>query len=84
MKLFKTVDERFEEIGYEKISEHQYQSVKYKRKLENGYSQTLTISYGFGGEHSTIKSIGQTNNAITVYEMKLCIKKIKQMGWKMK
>ena len=82
MKLFKTVDEKFEEIGYTKISEHHLEGVKYKRKLENGDTQIISIRYGFGGEHSVIKSIGQTNNAITVYEMKLCIKKIKQMGWK--
>lgn len=93
MKLFKTVDEKFKEIGFKKIEENDY-IVRYQRYNKKfGYIQTLDLLHKASGRHIVqsvdenlpdIKGIGNTCVGLTMYEMKLCIKKMKQMGWKEK
>lgn len=92
MKLFKTVDEKFKEIGFVKINENKY-GVHYRRNNKNySYVQTLYLLHKKSGKHIVqsydenlmdTKGIGNTCVGLTMYEMKLCIKKMKQMGWKM-
>lgn len=91
MKLFKSVDTLFEEIGFKKIREDEY-IVRYQRYVEKyKFTQTLDLMHKDSGRHiayscdenlSDTKGIGNTCVGLTMYEMKLCIKKMKQMGWK--
>ena len=92
-KLFKTIDEKFEEIGFTKIEENEY-GVRYQRDVkEYNYIQTLDILHKTSGNHIVQsydanlideKKIGNTCVGLTMYEMDLCIQKMKQMGWKIK
>ena len=93
MKLFKTVDEKFAEIGFVKVEENEY-GATYKRKVDKyNYIQTLALLHKASGRHliqsydadlMDEKKIGNTCVGLTMYEAKLCIKKMKQMGWKVK
>jgi hypothetical protein len=93
MRLFKTVDEKFKEIGFKKFEENDY-FVRYQRyDKKYKFTQTLDLYHKESGKHiayscdenlSDTKGIGNTCVGLTMYEMKLCIKKMKQMGWKEK
>ena len=93
MKLFKSIDDKFAEIGFEKIGEDQY-GVTYKRQPKGfNYIQQLDIAHK-SNEYNIVQSydpnlndklgIGNTCVGLTAYEMKLCLQKMKQMGWKIK
>ena len=93
MKLFKTVDEKFEEIGFTKVDESEYGATYHRLNTEYGYTQCLDLMHKASGRHIVQsydrnlmddKKIGNTCVGLTMYEMKLCIKKMKQMGWKPK
>lgn len=91
MKLFKTVDEKFEEIGFKKVNENEY-GVHYQRQDKTyKFVQTLYLCHKSSGKHIVqsydenlmdSKGIGNTCVGLTMHEMKLCIKKMKKMGWK--
>lgn len=93
MKLFKTVDGKIEEIGFVKEEEDEH-GVIYKRKNNKyNYTQVLALLYKDSGKHliqsydedlMDEKKIGNTCVGLTMYEAKLCVKKMKQMGWKVK
>jgi len=93
MKLFKTVDDKFAEIGFIKKKEDEY-GVTYERKIEKyNYVQTLDLVHKASGRHliqsydamlMDEKKVGNTCVGLTMYEAKLCVKKMKQMGWKVK
>lgn len=93
MKLFKTVDEKFAKIGFIKVEEDKYGAIYKRKNDECNYTQTLALLYKSSGKH-LIQSydenlmdenkIGNTCVGLTMYETKLCIKKMKQMGWKMR
>lgn len=87
MKLFKTIDDKFEEIGFIKNKEDKY-GVSYTRyNLEYEYTQNLDILYkehnpniiqSYDATLYDINNIGNTCVGLTLYETKLCIKKMKQ------
>lgn len=89
MKRFKTVDDKLADIGFGKIKEDQY-GVRYKRKDdEHSFVQTVDIFYKTSGRHllqsydaelTDQKKIGNTCVGLTGYEMKLFLKKMKQIG----
>ena len=91
MKLFKSVDEKFAEIGFKKLREDKY-GVEYEREnKEHGYVQSICLLHKKSGRHIVQsydkclmdeKKIGNTCVGLTMYEIKLCLKKMKQMGWK--
>lgn len=89
MKLFKTVDEKFQEIGFKKVSENEY-GVEYNRVIsEYNYTQVIYIGYKISGRHliqSYEKSVNSDNYnngvGITAYEAKLCIRKMREKGWR--
>lgn len=91
MKLFKSIDEKFAEIGFKKVREDKY-GVEYERKNKKyAYIQSLCLLHKKSGKHiiqsydknlMDEKKIGNTCVGLTMYEMKLCLKKMKQMGWK--
>ena len=89
MKLFKTVDDKLAAIGFVKIKEDKY-GVRYKRKDdEHSFVQTVDIFHKASGRHllhsydaelTDQKKIGNTCVGLTGYEMKLFLKKMKQIG----
>ncbi len=97
MKIFKTIDEKFAEIGFVKIKEDKFGAV-YDRVINQygwdcvyGYIQRLNLLHKANGRHLVQsydphlmdrEKIGNTCVGLTMYEMKLCLKKMKQMGWK--
>jgi hypothetical protein len=91
MKLFKTVDEKFAEIGFIKIEENKFGAVYHRENKQYNYTQVLDLMHKRSGLHIIQsydndlvdrKGIGNTCVGLTMYEAKLCIKKMKQMGWK--
>lgn len=91
MKLFKTVDEKFAEIGLVKIEENKYGATYNRKNEEYNYTQVVDLVHKASGKHIVQsydenlmdnKKIGNTCVGLTMYEMKLCLKKMKQMGWK--
>ena len=91
MKLFKTVDEKFAEIGFVNISESKLGVVYERRDNKFDYSQIIHLLHKASGQHivqsydprlSDKENIGNTCVGLTMYEMRLCLKKMKQMGWK--
>lgn len=93
MKLFKTIDEKFKEIGFMKVEENNF-GVVYERQNKNpNYLQKLHLVHKQSGKHliqsydpylMDDKKIGNTGVGLTMYEANLCIKKMKQMGWTVK
>lgn len=89
MKLFKSVDEKLKEIGFVKIEEDQY-GVGYERKNSKyNFTQSVDILHKSSGKHilqsydsdlMDQKKIGNTCVGLTGYEMKLFLKKMKQIG----
>lgn len=91
MKLFKTIDEKFAEIGFVKVKEDEYGAVYERKVFPYGYIQKLDLLHKASGRHIVQsydpnlfdgKNIGCTCVGLSMYEMKLCMKKMKQMGWK--
>lgn len=90
-KLFKTIDDKFEEIGFQKVEDSGY-CATYERKNEvYNYTQVLDIRCKASGRHIIqsydknlfdSKKIGNTCVGLTYYEMKLALKKMKKKGWK--
>lgn len=90
-KLFKNVDDKFREVGFQKVQDDEY-GVSYERKEEKyGYTQVLYIGHKASGRHIVQsydkdlfdeKNIGNTCVGLTYYEMKLAIKKMRNKKWK--
>lgn len=88
MKLFKSVDEKLKEIGFVKIEEDKY-GVRYERENSKyNFTQSVDILHKSSGEHilqsydpdlMDQKKIGNTCVGLTEYEMKLFLKKMKQI-----
>lgn len=88
MKLFKNVDEKLKEIGFVKIKEDKY-GVRYERKNSKyNFTQSVNILHKASGRHilqsydpdlMDQKKIGNTCVGLTGYEMKLFLKKMKQI-----
>lgn len=88
MKLFKSVDEKLKEIGFVKIEEDKY-DVRYERKNSKyNFTQSVDILHKSSGKHilqsydpdlMDEKKVGNTCVGLTGYEMKLFLKKMKQI-----
>lgn len=88
MKLFKSVDEKLKEIGFVKIEEDKY-GVRYERKNSKyNFTQSVDILHKSSGKHilqsydpdlMDEKKVGNTCVGLTGYEMKLFLKKMKQI-----
>lgn len=81
MKLFKSVDEKLSEIGFEKIYESD-SGADYEKYVEGfNFVHKVSIVRKSNGKHVLqsydLESIGV---GLTGYEMKLFLKKMKQMG----
>lgn len=89
MKLFKTTDEKFKEIGFIKVQEDEH-GVSYERH-KGSFLQKLDLLHKASGRHIVQsydpylidnKKIGNTCVGLSMYEIKLCFKKMKEIGWK--
>lgn len=88
--MFKSIDNKFKEIGFIKVSENDY-GVTYERKNRNyNYTQVLAILHKASGRHiiqsydkdlMDSKKIGNTCVGLSYYEMRLALKKMKQLGY---
>lgn len=87
--MFKSIDKKFEDIGFIKISEDRC-GVIYERKDTYGFTQVLSILHKTNGRHimqsydknlMDSKYIGNTCVGLSYYETKLVIKKMKQLGY---
>lgn len=85
MKIFKSVDEKFEELGYKKTRDDDAM-VTYRCDCGT-YTHVIDINRAF----SEICSYEEDNSVLrpkmirlSLYTAKLCMKKVKQRGWKIK
>lgn len=91
MRLFKSVDEKLADIGFDKISDNEYY-VAYKREVpEEGFTQRLDIVRKANGCHIVqsydadlcdVDNIGNVCVGLTAREMKLAMQKMRQKGWR--
>ena len=89
MKLFKTVDDKLAAIGFVKIKEDKY-GVRYERKNSKyNFTQSVDILHKASGRHilqsydselMDQKKIGNTCIGLTGYEIKVFLRKMKQIG----
>ena len=86
MKIFKTADQKLEELGFTKVEEDEYK-VSYSRMLDKCGIQNLGLMYDYYG-HTIYSYITVDNKDIytglNIYEIKICLKKMKELGWKFK
>lgn len=88
--MFKSIDKKFEEIGFIKTREDKY-GVHYERtNTKYNYIQELAILHKANDNHIVqsydkdlfdSKMIGNTCVGLNYYEMKLILKKMKQLGY---
>ena len=91
MRLFKSVDEKLADIGFEKIADDEYY-VAYKREdPEECFTQRLDIICKAKGRHLVqsydvdlydADNIGNVCVGLTARETKLALKKMSQKGWR--
>ena len=91
--MFKTIDDKFFEIGFRKIQDDKYAATYERRNERYNFTQVLTIGHKDSGRHIVQsydkdlfddKKIGNTCVGLTYYEMKLALKKMRKKGWKSK
>lgn len=91
MKFFKTIDEKFADIGFVKVEEDKFGAIYTREDTQYKFMQRLDLMHKASGFHivqsydpalGDAKGVGNTCVGLTMYEMKLCLKKMKQMGWK--
>lgn len=85
MKLFKSVDEKLAEIGFCKNIENEHVVYYERYDAKYKYVHSVDILHKRSGEN-IIQSYDSTCGVsaavgLTGYEMKLFVKKMKQMGW---
>ncbi len=90
MKIFKSVDDRLADIGFEKIADNDYY-VAYAREMpEENFTQRLDIVRKATGRHLVqsydknrhgVDNIGNICVGLTTREMKLAMQKMRQKGW---
>ena len=88
MKLFKTVDEKLAAIGFTKVEEDKYGCIYERKDKKYNFTQKVVIGHKKSGRHilqsydpdlADNKGIGNTCVGLTGYEMKLFVKKMKQL-----
>lgn len=92
-KLFKSVDEKFADIGFIKMEDDTYIAYYERYVPEYNFTQSLIIMHKASGKHIVSsydknlhdeKHIGNTSVGLTYYEMKLVLAKMRQKKWKSK
>ena len=88
--MLKLADKRLEKIGFTKVIENNY-IVSYERKVPvDNYTQRLDFCHKQNGNHLVqsydkdlfdSKNIGNTSVGLNKYELKCCLRKLKELGW---
>lgn len=93
MTLFKSIDDKFLDIGFKKKVENENCVVYERNDAKYGYTQCLDILYKSNGRHIVQSydcelfddsNIENTCVGLTYYEMKLALKKMRQKHWRSK
>ena len=88
----KRIDEKFKEIGFKKSEETKY-GVVYKRyNNKYGYTHVIHLLHKHNGKHivqsydekAVIGWDGNIGVGLTMHETKLCLRKMKALGWNFK
>lgn len=88
-KLFKSVDEKLADIGFVKTREDKYGCEYEREDKKHNFTYKVCILHKKSGHHILqsydpelfdCKTIGCTCVGLTGYEMKLFLKKMKQIG----
>lgn len=91
MRIFKTIDEKLNDIGFIKVDEDKYGATYVRNDVKYPYTQRVDIVYKKSGRHilhsydpalSDQKGIGNICVGLTYTEMKLFCKKMAQMKMK--
>ena len=92
MTLFRIADKRLPEIGFIKVEESETMTIFRRVNKKLGYTQYLDLIRGGDGQHIALSydrglrnrrdHIGNNADGLTMYEMKLCIRKMRELGWK--
>ena len=90
MKIFKTIDEKFKDIGFKKVEDDQY-LVTYANNIQKyKHIQGVNSCHKQNGRHIIQsydkdlfdkKGIGNTCVGLTYYETQLALKKMKKKKW---
>lgn len=89
MKLFRSIDEKLESIGFVKVSEDEYGANFERVNNEYKYTQCVDLIHKASGRHiiqsydkelMDEKKIGNTCVGLTGFETKLFLKKMKKIG----
>ena len=92
MILFKVADKRLAEIGFIKVEENETMTMFRRVNKKLGYTQHLALIRGENGQHIALSydrglrnrrdHVGDNADGLTMYEMKLCVRKMRELGWK--
>lgn len=91
MSFFKTIDDKFAELGFVKIEENCYGVIYERTNEQYNFTQVIHLAHKKNGRHIIQsydknlfdnKKIGNTCVGLSMYETKLCLKKMKKLGWK--
>ena len=86
--MFNNIDKKFEKIGFIKVREDKYGAVYERKDEEFNYTQVLAILLKANGLYIVqsydkdlmdVKKIGNVCVGLSPYEIKLILKKIKQL-----
>lgn len=90
--MFNSADKKLERLGFKKVEDGV--SVYYERyNKAHDFTQILALVHKQNGHHiiqsydkdlMDKKNMGNTCVGLTMYETKLCLKKMKEKGWKVK
>ena len=92
MTLFRIADKKLAEIGFIKVEENDTMTMFHRVNKKLGYTQHLALIRGEDGQHIALsydrglrnrRDYARDNtDGLTMYEMKLCVRKMRELGWK--
>ena len=92
MILFRIADKKLAEIGFIKVEENETMTMFRRVNKKLGYTQHLALIRDEDGQHIALSydrglrnrrdRVGDNADGLTVYEMKLCVRKMRELGWK--
>lgn len=90
MILFRIADKKLAEIGFIKVEENETMTMFRRVNKKLGYTQHLALIRGENGQHIVLSydrglrnrrdHIGNNADGLTMYEMKLCVRKMRELG----
>lgn len=90
IKIFKNIDDKFKDIGFQKIKDDEHSVIYERDNRPYAYTQVVAILHKNNGKHIIqsydkelfdTKLIGNTCVGLTYYETKLILEKMKKKKW---